>query len=143
MNKTTRLLLGIGAVLLLVVVGAYAARTVLYPHELERNPPKLDGVKRAIMDEIHLEPNVTTDADLGSEDEARKVKVTFVFVPPGLDKNEAEKKVRDLVKAYLPKAHEVDVQFGDNLRTKAIDVEQRTAGPQGEGGGMRKMRPDR
>jgi len=88
------------------------------------------------MEETHLEPNVTTDADVGSEDDARKVTVTFVFVPPSLDKSDTEKKVRDLVKAYLPKAHEVDIRFGDNLRTKALDVEDRTAAPQRSGGAM-------
>ncbi len=128
-NKTSRLLFAIGVVVLVAAAGVLAVRSALYPHELERNPPKLDGVKRAIIDEVHLEPNVVTDADLGSEDDARKVTVTFVFVPPTLDKNDTEKKVRELVKAYLPRAHEIEVRFGDNLRTKALDVEQRSSAP--------------
>jgi hypothetical protein len=135
-NKATRLAVYIVVTLLVAAAGVWAMRSALYPHELERNPPKLDGVKRAIIDEVHLEPNVTTDADLGSEDDAKKVTVTFVFVPPNLDKNETEKKVRDLVKAYLPRAHEIDIRFGDNLRTKALEVEQRSGAPVPSGAGM-------
>jgi hypothetical protein len=143
-NKTARLVIALAAVVLLATLGVFAVRSALYPHELERNPPKLDGVKRAIMDEVHLEPNVTTDAELGSEDDAKKVTVTFVFVPPALDKSETERKVRHLVKAYLPKAHEVDVRFGDNLRTRALEIEERTAAPagvKGTPGVMPKARP--
>ncbi len=125
MNKTARLVVSIVGLVAVVGLGVFAARSVLYPHELERNPPKLDGVKRAIMEEVHLEANVTTDADLGSEDQAEKVTVTFVFVPPTLDKNDVEHKVRDLVKAYLPKARVVEVRFGDNMRTRPLSVEER------------------
>jgi len=133
MNKGARLAVAIGVTVLVVAAGAYVVRQVLYPHELERNPPKLDGVKRAIMDEIHLEANVTTDAELGSEDTAEKVTVTFMFVPPALDKGDTEHRVRDLVKAYLPKAHVVEVRFGDNMRTKPLDIEDRSDHPAGMG----------
>ena len=129
MNPGAKLAVAIAATLAVLALGVFAVRTVLYPHELERNPPKLDGVKRAIMDEIHLEANVTTDAEEGSEDTAEKVTITFVFVPPGLDKGDAEHRVRDLVKAYLPKARVVDVRFGDNLRTRPLDIEHRSASP--------------
>ena len=138
MNQGVKLALAIGATLLVGVLAVFATRGVLYPHELERNPPKLDGVKRAIMDEIHLEANVTTDADEGNEDQAEKVTITFVFVPPSLDKGDAEHRVRDLVKAYLPKARVVDVRFGDNLRTRPLDLEQRAPLP--EQPGMPKVR---
>ncbi len=129
-NKVAKLLLAIVGVVALAGFGVYAARTVLYPHELERNPPKLDGIKQAIVDEVHLEANVTTDADLGSEDQAEKVTVTFVFVPPALDKNDTEHKVRELVKAYLPKARIVEVRFGDNLRVRPLSVEERAPSQQ-------------
>jgi len=135
MNKGARMAVAIGVTLLVIAAGVYAVRQALYPHELERNPPKLDGVKRAIMDEVHLEANVTTDAELGAEDTAEHVTVTFVFVPPALDKGDAERRVRDLVKAYLPKARVVEVRFGDNMRTKALDLEDRTAHQAGPAGG--------
>ena len=128
MNRMAWLVTGILATVAVAAIGVYAVRQVLYPHELERNPPKLDGLKHAVMDELHLEANVSTDAELGSEDQAERVTVTFVFVPPVLDKSEAERKVRELVKAYLPKAHTVDVRFGDNMRTRPIDIEQRVPG---------------
>jgi hypothetical protein len=133
MNKGARLAVAIGVTVLVVAAGAYLVRDALYPHEMERNPPKLDGVKRAIMDEIHIEANVTTNADLGSEDTADKVTVTFMFVPPALDKGDTEHRVRDLVKAYLPKAHDVEVRFGDNMRTKPLDIEDRTQHSTGAG----------
>ncbi len=125
MNRTTKVILAVLGSVALVLLGVLAVRQALYPHELERNPPKLDGLKRAIMDEVHLEANVSTDADLGSEDQAEKVTVTFVFVPPTLDKGDVEHRVRDLVKAYMPKSRVVDVRFGDNMRTRPLDIEQR------------------
>ncbi len=135
MTRTAWLVIAILATVAVGALGVYAVRQALYPHELERNPPKLDGVKRAIMDELHLEANVSTDGEFGAEDQADRVTVTFVFVPPVLDKPEAERKVRELVKAYLPKAHTVEVRFGDNMRTKPMEIEQRTPGADGPMGG--------
>ena len=114
-----KLTLAIICTALVCAGGVYYLRGLLYPKELIRNPPQLDGLKKAIIDQVRLEPNITTDGDFGAEDQAERVVVTFVFVPQRFDKTESERAVRELVRAYIPTAKIVDVRFGDNYRTKA------------------------
>lgn len=101
-------------VILLVLAGAGAGGWYLLKNEnLERRPPEFDALRLAILKETHLEADLKLKPPSATQGEVHLV--VFPHVPARADKTEIERVVRALVKQHLPKAKEVDVQFGDNL----------------------------
>lgn len=112
-----------GLALVLLVAGA--AVYLFYPQNLARRPPELDQLRRDILKSTHLEADLEVDqSTLGEPVLDGKVRVVFAHVPPMADKAEIEKEVRRMVKEALPHAKELDVRFGDNLRTQPLDREE-------------------
>jgi pantothenate kinase type III len=106
-----------GAVLLLALVGAggWFVYRFLNPENLARRPPQFDALRTAILREVHLEPEIQVKQFGDRVDLNARMNIVFPHVPASANKPEIEKQVRAMVKQYLPAAHEVDVQFGDNL----------------------------
>lgn len=109
---------------LVVVSVAAGAVYVFYPQNLARRPPQLDALRKDVLKQTHLEAEFIVDSSLLGEPQLDgKVAVVFPHVPPTVDKAELERTVRALVKEQLPLAKELDVRFGDNLRTQPLDRE--------------------
>lgn len=116
----------LAVVLLVAGAGVY----FFYPQNLARRPPELDELRKAVLKQTHLEAEFDLDTSYFGEPQLDgHVTVVFPHVPPAVDKAEVERAVRGLVKEHLPQSKEVDVRFGDNLRTQPLDINLDVDGP--------------
>lgn len=116
---------GVGVVALLAVVLLVVGAGVyfFYPQNLARRPPELDELRKTVLKQTHLEAEFNLDTSFFGEPQLDgRVIVVFPHVPATVDKPELERTVRGLVKEHLPLSKEVDVRFGDNLRTRPLAV---------------------
>ena len=114
----------VAALLVVVLLAAGAAAYFFYPQNLARRPPELDALRKEVLKVTHLEADfVVPTSPLGEPQLDGTVSVVFPHVPPTADKGEIEKVVRAMVKERLPLAKELDVRFGDNLRTAPLERE--------------------
>jgi hypothetical protein len=115
-----KILAGFSLAFILGLVGYY-----FYPNNLARRPPVLDGLRAQVLKQTHLEAEFFFDTTLLGEPILEgKVNILFAHVPANADKAAIEKITRGLVKQSLPNVQEVNVGFGDNLRTRPLKTEK-------------------
>ena len=116
---------GVAAVLVILLIVGGGALYFFYPKNLARRPPEIDTLRVATLKQTHVEADFLLQTNvLGDPNLEGNVQVVFAHVPPQADKAELERVARSLIKEHLPNAKEVDVRFGDNLRTKPLEIDE-------------------
>lgn len=116
-----------GALALLVVLVLLGGLGLyfFYPRNLARRPPELDALRAETLKRTHVEAEFLLETTvLGEPNFEGNVTVVFPHPPPGVDKGELERTARAMVKQHLPYSKEIDVRFGDNLRTRPLEIEK-------------------
>ena len=118
-------IIGLIALAIVVLLAAGLLFYWLYPQNLSRRPPELDALRTDVLKQTHIEAEFITDNTFFGEPILEgHVQVLFPHVPPAVDKAEIERVARALVKEHLPHSTEVDVRFGDNLRTAPLEIDE-------------------
>ena len=116
---------GVAAVLVILLLVGGGALYFFYPKNLARHPPELDALRTAALKQTHVEADFLLQTTvLGEPNLEGNVTVVFAHVPPQADKVELERVARALIKEHLPGAKEIDVRFGDNLRTQPLEIDE-------------------
>jgi hypothetical protein len=113
MSRTARVIVFFARLTPAVIVffesGLYDSMT--RSENMERFPPELDPLRAEILQQLHLEPIIEAEGDVGAKLRAKYVVVTYAFLPPDVDQKELEASTKTIVKKYIPTAESIRVQL--------------------------------
>jgi hypothetical protein len=113
MSQPLKLAMLIVGVLTLTLI-AYASgvfELVTRQQNMERHPPELDALRADLLAEVHLEPEIDADGEIGKKLSATHVVVTYDFVPTNADKKDLEAQTKKIVQKYMPNATVIRVEL--------------------------------
>jgi len=113
MNRTARVIVFFVCLTAAIVVffesGLYDSIT--HSENMERFPPELDPLRAEILKELHFEPIIEAEGDVGAKLRAKYVVVTYAFLPNDVDQKDLEAATKTIVKKYIPTAESIRVQL--------------------------------